>query len=73
MEIPSISRRRAIDRRGFLRGAGVALALPFLDAMVPAVARAASSSGATSNSRILATVKGLEMVCACPMGSATSS
>ncbi len=28
--------RRALDRRTFLRGAGAALALPLLDAMVPA-------------------------------------
>ena len=37
----------SIPRRTFLRGAGVAIALPFLDAMVPAlssaVARAAAS------------------------------
>jgi hypothetical protein len=30
---------RALSRRSFLRGAGVALTLPLLDAMVPAVAR----------------------------------
>jgi len=32
---------RALSRRSFLRGAGVALSLPLLDAMVPAVARSA--------------------------------
>lgn len=31
--------RRALSRRSFLRGAGAALALPLLDAMVPAFAR----------------------------------
>ena len=34
---------RSLDRRMFLRGAGTALALPWLDAMVPAFARAAAS------------------------------
>jgi len=33
--------RKAIPRRTFLRGAGTALALPLLDAMVPAFASAA--------------------------------
>mgnify|MGYP003353214241 CR=1 FL=1 len=33
--------KKAIPRRTFLRGAGAALALPLLDAMVPALARAA--------------------------------
>jgi hypothetical protein len=33
--------RRAIPRRAFLRGAGAALALPFVDAMVPAFAAGA--------------------------------
>jgi hypothetical protein len=33
-------KRQAIPRRTFLRGAGTAVALPFLDAMVPALARA---------------------------------
>ena len=32
---------KAIERRRFLKGAGVAMSLPFLDAMVPALARAA--------------------------------
>src|SRR5476651_888077 len=35
----SLIRNRSLSRRSFLRGAGVALALPFLDAMLPAVAR----------------------------------
>ena len=39
-----ISTQRSIDRRQFLRGAGVALALPFLDAMRPAFGAAASSA-----------------------------
>ena len=35
--------RKAIPRRTFLRGVGTAVALPFLDAMVPALAQAQSS------------------------------
>jgi Protein of unknown function (DUF1552) len=35
-----IIRKKALDRRSFLYGAGTALALPFLDAMVPALSAA---------------------------------
>lgn len=38
---PAIRRQGALSRRTFLRGAGVALSLPMLDAMVPAFARRA--------------------------------
>lgn len=37
---PAVVSRKALDRRTFLRGAGVAVALPALEAMVPALARA---------------------------------
>ena len=37
---PFISTRRPLSRRHFLRGSGVVLALPFLDTMLPAFARA---------------------------------
>ena len=37
---------RTLSRRTFLRGAGAALALPFLDAMVPAFARAQATQRA---------------------------
>jgi hypothetical protein len=43
---PFIATRAALSRRRFLRGAGVALSLPMLDAMVPAFARAATSATA---------------------------
>ena len=33
--------KKALSRRTFLRGAGATLALPFLDAMVPALSAAA--------------------------------
>src|SRR5580658_2718423 len=36
--------RKALDRRSFLRGAGVALALPFLDSMTPAFAQTQKAS-----------------------------
>jgi hypothetical protein len=36
--------RKALPRRTFLKGAGAAVALPFLEAMVPAGARAQSLS-----------------------------
>jgi len=39
---PFYCRRRSIPRRQFLRGAGVMLGLPLLDAMTPAFARAAT-------------------------------
>ncbi|HET9472800.1 MAG TPA: DUF1552 domain-containing protein [Steroidobacteraceae bacterium] len=41
---PFIATRQAISRRRFLQGAGVAMSLPFLDAMQPRFACAASSS-----------------------------
>lgn len=39
-----MSKHRALDRRAFLRGAGVCLSLPLLDAMRPAMARGAAPS-----------------------------
>ncbi|HYL73633.1 MAG TPA: DUF1552 domain-containing protein [Bryobacteraceae bacterium] len=38
-----IIRRKALDRRTFLRGVGTAVALPFLDSMVPAMALASTA------------------------------
>jgi hypothetical protein len=43
MRAPYIATRQALSRRRFLQGAGVAMSLPFLDAMHPRTARAASS------------------------------
>lgn len=37
--IPAVVAKRALDRRTFLRGAGAALALPYLSAMSPALSR----------------------------------
>src|SRR5947208_1844991 len=44
---PFFSTRRALSRRRFLRGSGIAMALPVLDAMLPAFARAASGGPPT--------------------------
>jgi hypothetical protein len=44
MNTPNISAQRALSRRSFLRGTGVMLGLPLLDAMRPAFARAASTA-----------------------------
>ena len=41
MPKPMMVLKKAIPRRTFLRGAGAAIALPLLDAMTPALARAA--------------------------------
>jgi len=41
---PYISTRQPLSRRHFLKGTGIALALPFLDVMRPGFARAAESS-----------------------------
>jgi hypothetical protein len=41
---PFIATRQAVSRRRFLQAVGVAMSLPFLDAMHPRTARAASSS-----------------------------
>lgn len=48
MNSPFISAKRALSRRSFLRGAGIALSLPLLDAMVPAFAFGESSSSPTA-------------------------
>ena len=41
---PFVSTRRPLSRRRFLQGAGIALSLPLLEAMVPSFARAATTS-----------------------------
>src|SRR4051812_39784587 len=43
-QAPFIVTRQAMSRRRFLKGAGIALSLPLLDAMLPPFARAADSS-----------------------------
>ncbi len=41
---PYVATRRALSRRHFLRGAGIALSLPMLDAMLPPFARAQAAA-----------------------------
>ena len=53
MNIPHFSVRRPLDRRRFLKGAGVALALPWLDAMAPAFARAGDGKAPTPPRRFV--------------------
>jgi hypothetical protein len=48
-DAPFVSTRSALSRRRFLRGTGVALALPFLDAMLPSFGRAAQASSQTGS------------------------
>jgi hypothetical protein len=45
---PNFSTRRAVSRRGFLRGAGIVLSLPMLEIMLPAFASAGESSSPTA-------------------------
>ena len=52
-----LATKTALDRRSFLKGSGVAVALPLLHAMTPAFTRAATSS--TSPKRFVAMNAGL--------------
>src|SRR5688572_29822762 len=47
MNTPFIQTRQPMSRRHFLRGAGIALSLPFLDSMIAPLARAAETSPLT--------------------------
>lgn len=51
MTLPFLVTPHALSRRSFLRGAGVALSLPLLDAMVPAFARSAPAARAPGSPR----------------------
>jgi hypothetical protein len=48
MNQPFISTQRAVSRRAFLRGAGILLSLPLLDAMTPAFAAVRAAAGAVN-------------------------
>src|SRR5947208_9562860 len=43
--LPTIHRQRGFSRRTFLRGAGIVLSLPLLDAMRPAMGAATDAAG----------------------------
>jgi len=53
--------QKAIPRRTFLRGAGAALALPMLDAMLPAFARAQDAAGTAKRLAFFAVPNGIIM------------
>src|SRR5262245_35613236 len=52
--VPFYASRRAISRRRFLQAAGVSLSLPWLEAMLPPMARAADATSAAAPRRMLA-------------------
>ena len=58
MKGPHLSTRPALSRRHFLRGAGTCIALPFLDAMIPAF-RARAADGVAGVPRFVAMNAGL--------------
>src|SRR5262245_14192852 len=58
---PHVSTRRALSRRRFLRGAGIAMALPLLESMTPAFARAAGERDGTPR-RMLAICNNLGLL-----------
>ncbi|MEL7335782.1 MAG: DUF1552 domain-containing protein, partial [Planctomycetota bacterium] len=49
MEAPAIGTRRYLDRRTLLRGVGAAIALPLLDAMLPANVHASKTVAAAAH------------------------
>lgn len=51
MNAPHIATKTRLDRRAFLRSAGLLLTLPWLEAMVPSFANAAESRAATTQPR----------------------
>src|SRR5687767_1103893 len=53
--------KKSIPRRTFLRGAGATIALPFLDAMFPALASAAQRAQAASRFSIIFAPNGMNM------------
>ena len=53
--------RKALPRRTFLRGMGTAVALPFLDAMVPALRRARSAASAPVRMAFVYVPNGIDM------------
>ena len=60
--------KMSLSRRTFLRGAGATVALPFLDAMAPAMARAATPAG-TTRAGFIYVPHGADMASWTPTGS----
>ncbi len=63
---PFFASRRRLDRRTFLRGAGVAMGLPLLDSMMPRSLRAAAA-GADAGSESSGDVRRMVAICS-PLG-----
>ncbi len=57
-----ISTQRAVSRRQFLRGAGIAMSLPFLDSMLPAFAKEATSGPGAKPRRMFAICNNLGLL-----------
>ena len=64
----NISRNRSISRRSVLRGAGVALGLPWLEAMVPSSALAASTPAGPVRMAVLYMANGVNTAMWAPEG-----
>ena len=60
--VPFIATQRALSRRQFLRGAGIALTLPLLDSMLPAFARANSAAAKAKPRRMFAICNNLGLL-----------
>ncbi len=60
LQMPHI--RKAMDRRSFLRASGIAMGLPFLDAMKPSFASAASIAEAASPQRMVILMNSLSLL-----------
>jgi hypothetical protein len=59
---PFVATRRPLSRRHFLRGAGVALALPWLEAMMPRFARGQSAPADAKPRRMFAVINNLGFI-----------
>ena len=59
---PFVATRRALSRRQFLRGAGIALTLPLLDSMLPAFARANGAAAKAKPRRMFAICNNLGLL-----------
>jgi hypothetical protein len=57
-----ISTQRAVSRRQFLRGAGIAMSLPFLDSMLPAFAKEVTSGPGAKPRRMFAICNNLGLL-----------
>ncbi|MBL9209414.1 MAG: DUF1552 domain-containing protein [Opitutaceae bacterium] len=59
---PFVATQRALSRRQFLRGAGIALTLPLLDSMLPAFARASGAAAKAKPRRMFSICNNLGLL-----------